>query len=283
MSRSERQWSSVCPRPSAPICTALKSGSFQFIRVEEIGHPEEGGDSSKIIGETPGRRILAVELQMTKQNTAQPGDLFPLHVERSPPTQLSSQGLWLSFLGGVWHCKVCSGLAARSMPDLLDANPQVWLVTMNYCMSSRDALGGDPWALPSNSSRQTVSEPFLILLARDTLSTAENSMTSSERPSPEPLWKKRDAPSRTERERMLEMLWRLQTPWIVGLEGSQPYSKKRIWEHVWSLRGSFPELLPKSPIRTGGMAHLGFSETSATSRTFPSPSFWRIDSHNRHP
>ena len=55
------------------------------------------------------------------------------------------------------------------------------------------------------------SEVF-IRIARlgHTLCAAGNSMTSSERSSPEPLLKKRGVPSGTEAERSLEMLWRLQ-------------------------------------------------------------------------
>ena len=49
-------------------------------------------------------------------------------------------------------------------------------------------------------------------LWRNTLSTAGNSMTSSERPSPEPLLKERGVPIRIEGERILEMLWRPQMP-----------------------------------------------------------------------
>ena len=47
---------------------------------------------------------------------------------------------------------------------------------------------------------------------RNTLSAAGNSMTSSERPSLEPPLKKRGVLSRTEGERILEMLWKPRMP-----------------------------------------------------------------------
>ena len=59
-------------------------------------------------------------------------------------------------------------------------------------------------------------------------------------------------------ERILEMLWSLQMPWIIGLGGSQPYSpgefQETLWERFWGLSGIFPEFLPESPNRTVGMA-----------------------------
>ena len=92
-----------------------------------------------------------------------------------------------------------------------------------------------------------------------TLSTAGNSMTSSERPSPEPILKKRGVPSRTGGERILETLWKPQMPWIIGLGASQPYSavefQETLWERFRGLSGIFPEFLPESPSRTGGMAY----------------------------
>ena len=45
---------------------------------------------------------------------------------------------------------------------------------------------------------------------RNTLSTAGNSMTGSERPSPEPLLKKEASPAVLGGERILEMLWKPQ-------------------------------------------------------------------------
>ena len=69
-----------------------------------------------------------------------------------------------------------------------------------------------------------------LQLFRNTLSTAGNSMTSSERPSPEPLLKKRGVPSRTAGEIILEMLWKPQMPLIIGPGGSQPYSRQEFQE-----------------------------------------------------
>ena len=40
-------------------------------------------------------------------------------------------------------------------------------------------------------------------------------------------------PSRTERERILETLWRFQMPWIIGLLGSQLYSQGELQEKLW--------------------------------------------------
>ena len=65
---------------------------------------------------------------------------------------------------------------------------------------------------------------FLALrlgVVRNILSTAGNSMTGSEKPSPEPLLKKETSPA-VLGGRMLETLWSLQMPIIVGLGGSQP-------------------------------------------------------------
>ena len=49
-------------------------------------------------------------------------------------------------------------------------------------------------------------------------------------------------------------------PWIIGLGASQPYSREKfqemLWERFRGLSGIFPEFLPESPSRTGGMAHL---------------------------
>ena len=77
------------------------------------------------------------------------------------------------------------------------------------------------------------------------------------------LWKtlsgttseKRGVPSRTEGERTLKMLWRLQMHWIIGLGGSQLYSwgefQEKSWERFRGLSLIFPEFLPESPSRTG--------------------------------
>ena len=83
-------------------------------------------------------------------------------------------------------------------------------------------------------------------------------MTSSEGPSSGTISEKRGVPSRTEGETILEMLWKPQMPWIIGLGASQPYSRaefqETLWERFRGLSGIFPEFLPESPSRTGGMA-----------------------------
>ena len=104
--------------------------------------------------------------------------------------------------------------------------------------------------------------PFMILI-RNAPSTAGNSMTGSDRPSPEPLLKKRGVPNRTGGERILEMRGKPQMPWSIGFGASQPYSqgnsKETLWERFQGLSG----ILPESPSRTGGMAHLKPPEQTA--------------------
>ena len=93
---------------------------------------------------------------------------------------------------------------------------------------------------------------------RNTLSTAGNSMTSSERPSPEPLLKKEAPPAVLGGEIILEMLWKSQMPSIIGFGGSQPHSRREfpetLRERFRGLSGILPEFLPESPSRTGGVA-----------------------------
>ena len=64
------------------------------------------------------------------------------------------------------------------------------------------------------------------------------------------FWKK-GVPSRTGVERILEMLWKPQMPLIIGLGGSQPYSRgefqEALWERFRGLSGILPEFLPESP------------------------------------
>ena len=61
-------------------------------------------------------------------------------------------------------------------------------------------------------------------------SAAGNSMTGSERPSPEPFLKKEASPAVLGGERIPEMLWSLQMPLIIGLGGSQLYSRGEFQE-----------------------------------------------------
>ena len=56
-------------------------------------------------------------------------------------------------------------------------------------------------------------------------------MSSSERPSPEPLLKN-EASKPYWGGRILEMLWRPQMPWIIGPGGSQTYSQQEIQEKL---------------------------------------------------
>ena len=60
-----------------------------------------------------------------------------------------------------------------------------------------------------------------------------NSMTGSERPSPEPLLKKRGRPHPYWGDRILEMLWSLHMPWIIGFGGPQSYSRGEFQEKLW--------------------------------------------------
>ena len=93
---------------------------------------------------------------------------------------------------------------------------------------------------------------------RNTPSTAGNSMTGSERSSLEPfLKKKRGVPSRTgggeNSGNALEALKALN----YRVWGSQPYSwgefQETLSERFRGLSGIFPEFLPQSPSRAGGM------------------------------
>ena len=90
---------------------------------------------------------------------------------------------------------------------------------------------------------------------RSAPSTAGNSMTGSERPSPEPLLKKRGVPSRTGGERILEMLWKCLELKGLGDPGRTLEGKSR--KSSESVSGVFPEIFRnflESPSRTGGVA-----------------------------
>ena len=117
-----------------------------------------------------------------------------------------------------------------------------------------------------------------VLAVRNALSTSANSMTSSVRPSPDPLLKKKRRPqpywgesfsSKTKGPgeqgaagysfspgpfvlllRVLEMLLRLQMHWIIGFGGSQPYSWGEFQEK--GSLGNFPEFPAESPSCTPG-------------------------------
>ena len=58
-------------------------------------------------------------------------------------------------------------------------------------------------------------------------------------------------------ERILEALWKPQIPLIIGFGASQPYSRGKfqetLSERFRGLCGIFPEFLPESPSRTGGV------------------------------
>ena len=59
-----------------------------------------------------------------------------------------------------------------------------------------------------------------------------------ERPSPGPLLKKEASPA-VRGERILEMLWRLQVAWIIGLLAFQPYTRGEFQEKLWERFRSF--------------------------------------------
>ena len=77
------------------------------------------------------------------------------------------------------------------------------------------------------------------------------------------FWKKK-RPQPYWGEIILEMLWKPQKPWIIGFGASQLYSRREfqetLWEHFRGLSGIFPEFLPESASRTGGMAHSRISD-----------------------
>ena len=97
-----------------------------------------------------------------------------------------------------------------------------------------------------------------VSLFRNTLSTAVNSMTSSERPSPEPILKQGGVPSRAEGE--LEAsnalkyrdlrVWRIPDALSRGIPGNAP----RAFPAFFFFQIFFPEFLTESPSCTGGMA-----------------------------
>ena len=64
---------------------------------------------------------------------------------------------------------------------------------------------------------------------------------------------KRSVLSRNGGERILEMLWKPQMPWIMGLGVSQPYSQGEFQQNLWE---RFRGLSGLSSSRTGGMANL---------------------------
>ena len=79
-------------------------------------------------------------------------------------------------------------------------------------------------------------------------------MTSSERPSPEPILKKKRRPQPYWGRRILEMLWKLSK--CLELKGwGHPSRTLEGNSSFWGLSGNFPEFLPGSPSRTGGMSH----------------------------
>ena len=96
-------------------------------------------------------------------------------------------------------------------------------------------------------------------LLRNTPSTAGNSRTGSERPSPETLLKKEASPAVPGGDNSGNAP-DASMSWIIGLGGSQPYSRgefqEMLWERFRGLSGIIPEFLPESPSRTGGVAHL---------------------------
>ena len=102
---------------------------------------------------------------------------------------------------------------------------------------------------------------------------------------------KRSVPSRTGGERILEMLWSLQMPWIIGLGGSQPFS----FGLVPSLRGTSLQTLSGCRIRGLSLRGVAFMTVLAVlESTLPSLSsptkyrtkrwrFWRFRRSWRYP
>ena len=82
---------------------------------------------------------------------------------------------------------------------------------MSYKMKNKEATVAafTVWTVAAVMAVSVVTATPLI---RNSFNVAWNSMTSSERPSPEPPSGERSVPSHTEREGILEMLWRLQMP-----------------------------------------------------------------------
>ena len=66
---------------------------------------------------------------------------------------------------------------------------------------------------------------------------------------------KRGVPSRTKRERILEMLWRLQMPWIIGFGGSQLYCwgefQEKLWERFRGLSRNVLRAWPRPKLWSG--------------------------------
>ena len=93
----------------------------------------------------------------------------------------------------------------------------------------------------------------------------------------------RGVPSCTRGERILEMLWSLQMPWIIGFGGSQPYSRgefqEKLWERFRGLPGIFPEFPPESPSRTGGVAYLTTQKLNKRQTTHPIRAQPVLESH----
>ena len=103
----------------------------------------------------------------------------------------------VSFSSAMVVLRITMGTATDRNPEALWArNPQT--------VSKRSSRASWP-GVPDKESKRCHN-------LRDTPSTAGTKKPGSERPSPEPLLKKRGVPSRTGGERILEMLWKPQMP-----------------------------------------------------------------------
>ena len=124
------------------------------------------------------------------------------------------------------------------------------IIPWYHVVNCRSPRGDSEDFLSSQGELCRIFGPKVCVCAlfRNALSTAGNSTTSSERPSPEPRLKEEASPA--VRERILEMLWPLQMPWTVGLGRSQPYSLEGNFRK--SASGVFPECFPESLSRNWG-------------------------------
>ena len=90
---------------------------------------------------------------------------------------------------------------------------------------------------------------------RNTLSTAGNCMTSSERPSPEQLLKKEASPAVLRGRELWKCSGGFKCLEFPGLGGSQPYSRgefqEKLWECFRGLSGFFRNFLRKVPAVLG--------------------------------
>ena len=121
-------------------------------------------------------------------------------------------------------------------------------------------LGDETWTSP-----KTLQNEIFRLFFRNALSAAGNSMTSSERPSPEPLLKKEASPAVLRGENSGNALeasnalnyraWGFPAVLSRGIPGKAPRAfPGSFWRGLFR---NFLDFLPESPSRTGGVAQFG--------------------------